>query len=261
MPERDATENAPDYAHAEIGFVCALPMELAPLLDRCERVRKYTGGPFVFKGGRYHGARIVVVQSGPGFANARRATHALIDAHTPQWVLSSGYCGALREGMQIGEIVIANSLADTHGQVLEIDVKMQSQRGLHIGRLLTADHIIKTVAEKKQLAEQFDAIAVDMESLAVAQVCQETKTKFMCIRGISDDLSADLPDEIMSLLGATGTQRLGAVVGAVWKRPGSVKEMWQLRENAGQAADHLAPFLTGVIKQLVPTDNQDTNNA
>ena len=252
-PQQEPRDNSPDYAHAEIGFVCALPMELAPLLDRCDRVRKYIGGKFVFKGGCFDGIRIVVVQSGPGFANARRATQALIDAHTPQWILSSGYCGALTEGMRISEIVIANAVADTHGQELEIDIKMPPQEGLHVGRMLTADHIIKTVAEKKELAEKHNAIAVDMESLAVTQICHNTKTKFMCIRGISDDLSADLPEEVMSLLGATGSQRLGAAIGAIWNRPGSVKEMWQLRENAGQAADHLANFLTGVIKQLAST--------
>ena len=72
----------------------------------------------------------------------------------------------------------------------------------------------------------------------------------MSVRTISDDMSADLPPEVLSVLGSTGTLRLGAALGAVWKRPGSVKDMWNLREKASLAADRLASFLDGVVRQL-----------
>ena len=36
-----------DLAHADIGIVCALPIEMAAFLERCNRVRKYTGGEFM----------------------------------------------------------------------------------------------------------------------------------------------------------------------------------------------------------------------
>lgn len=241
-----------DTSHADIGIVCALPMEIAPLLERCRRVAKYTGGEFTFRGGRYDEIRLAVVQCGMGFARARRATQALLDAHTPPWVLSCGFSGALRPGMALGHIVMANAICDTHGQELAVDVNMAADpgRGLHVGRILTADEIIRTVAEKQALAERFDALAVDMESLAVAQVCRERQVPFLAVRVISDDLSADLPPEILSLLASSGTMRLGAALGSLWKRPGSAKEMWRLREHARQAAEQLATFLDGVLTQL-----------
>ena len=105
-------------------------------------------------------------------------------------------------------------------------------------------------AEKRALAETHGAIAVDMESLAVAQVCGDTGIRFLSIRVISDDLSADLPPEVLSVVGSTGTLRLGAALGSVWKRPGSVKDMWGLREKAVKAADQLASFLDGIVTQL-----------
>jgi hypothetical protein len=61
-----------DAAHADVGIVCALAREMAPLLERCEKVRKYTGGSFTFRGGRYDQVRLAVVESGLGFARARR---------------------------------------------------------------------------------------------------------------------------------------------------------------------------------------------
>ena len=44
----------------------------------------------------------------------------LIDAHTPDWVLSVGFSGAL-PGNEIGDLVMANSIVDTHGNELTVD--------------------------------------------------------------------------------------------------------------------------------------------
>src|SRR5262249_17369797 len=100
------------------------------------------------------------------------------------------------------------------------------------------------------LAERFAALAVDMESLAVAQICRQAKIRFLAVRVISDDLTADLPTEIISVVGSSGTVRLGAAVGAIFKRPGAVKDLWRLREQATGAAERLAKFLEGVVAQL-----------
>ena len=250
MPKPSAA--SADHTHADIGIVCALPIEIAAFLDRCQHVKKYTGGDFQFRGGFYDGIRIAVVESGMGFARARRATRALVDGHSPRWLLSCGFAGALRPDIPIGSIVVADSIVDQHEQSLQIDLHMPADptRGLFVGRLLRADELVRTVDQKKQLAEQYAALAVDLESLAVAQVARENKTRFLAVRVISDDLSADLPPEILSVVGATGGVRLGAAIGALWKRPSAAKDMWHMREQAQSAATRLATFLDGVVIQL-----------
>ena len=256
----DSQSAAADFAHAEIGIVCALPIELGAFLDRCQKVKKYSGGDFVFRGGFYDGIRIAVVESGMGFARARRATQALIEGHTPRWLLSCGFAGALCENMPVGSILVADSVVDQHGQSLQIDLHMPADpaRGLFVGRLLTADDIVRTVDRKRELAEQHSALAVDQESLAVAQVARDRKTRFLAVRVISDDLSADLPAEILSIVGATGSVRFGAAVGALWKRPSAAKDMWRLREQAQAAATKLATFLDGVVVQLHAATKAET---
>ena len=250
MPETQAA--SADFAHADIGIVCALPIELGMFLDRCQKVKKYTGGDFVFRGGFYDGIRIAVVESGMGFARARRATQALLEGHSPRWLLSCGFAGALQENIPVGSILVADSIVDQHGQSLQIDLHMPADpnHGLFVGRLLTADDIVRTVDRKRQLAEQHSALAVDQESLAVAQIARERKTRFLAVRVISDDLSSDLPPEILSIVGATGNVRFGAAIGALWKRPAAAKDMWRLREQAQAAATRLATFLDGVVVQL-----------
>jgi len=192
MPD---AEQKPDFTHAHIGIVHATAMEVAPFLDRCERVRKYSGGDLIFRGGLLGEIRIAFAQSGMGPGRATRATKALIDGHSPGWVISAGFSGALQENMKVGDIVVGNSIVDPAGTELAIDLKMESNpaTGLYVGRLLMVDRIVRTVADKKALAEQHAALAVDMESLAVAQVCRESKIRFLAVRAISDDLSADLP--------------------------------------------------------------------
>lgn len=249
------TPPAADTAHADIGIVCALKLELAEYLDSCDRVRKYAGGEFTFRGG-FTGPdwdiRVVIVEAGTGPERAARATRALIDAHTPTWVLSAGFSGALHPDLQRGDIVVANSIVDTAGEELQVDVKMtpDPERGWHVGRILMASEIVRTVAEKRRFAEQSDALAVDLESLAVARVCEQTGTRLMAVRAISDDLSDDLPPEVMSVFGGTGSLRAGAIAGALWKRPSSAKDMWRLRENAQHASERLARFLNVVVPSL-----------
>lgn len=241
-----------DYRHADIAIAAALPIELSDFLSRCVRVNKYTGGDFVFRGGKYDGIRIATVESGLGYARARRAATALVETHTPKWLLSCGFAGALQDGMQVGNIVMVNSIVDQHGHEMNFDLKVAANEagGLYVGRLLTADQMIRTVVEKKALAEKHAAIAIDMETLAVAQVAKEHKIGFMAIRVISDDLSADLPPEVLSVVGDTGAVRVGAVLSSFVKRPGSVKDMWHLRQSAQHAAKNLAVFLDGVVHQL-----------
>ncbi|MBL6705764.1 MAG: 5'-methylthioadenosine nucleosidase [Planctomycetaceae bacterium] len=246
------TSNETDNTRADIGIVSALPIELGQFMDRCERVKHYKGGDLTFRGGRYDGIRIVVAESGMGYARARKATQAMIDAHAPKWILSSGFAGALLPTMKLGEIVMANEIVDQHGQQISINLTLASDEanGLYVGRILTADEMVRTVEEKKQLHEKHEAIAVDMESLAVAQVAAETKTGFMAVRVISDDMSADLPSEILSVIGDTGAVRVGAALTSLFKRPESLKDMLHLRTNALAAAKSLATFLDGVVHQL-----------
>jgi len=165
--------------------------------------------------------------------------------------------------MHIGDRIVANQICLESGEALNIDIGMSSdpQQGLHVGGLLTVDRMVRTVEEKKNLNLQTQAVAVDMESFAVASVCRQTETRFIAVRTISDDLSVDLPKEALSLVGETGAVRLGALVGSLFKRPGCIKDLWRLREQSIEAADRLADFLGGVVKQLPTSRSQHASDS
>ncbi len=258
-PRESDAEPEANRAQADVGIVAALKLELNPLASRLDRLKKYTGGDFTFRGGFLRDIRIATVESGAGRKRAERATHALLDAHQPEWLLSVGFAGALNDTLRVGDIVVANRIvpsqapAGTEEAGLKINIKMPADeaRGVYVGRLVTAPHIVQTIAEKRELATRTGAMAVDMESLAVAEVCRDRKVKFIAVRVISDDCSADLPSEVLSVLGGTGSIRAGAIVGALWKRPSSYQDLWRLRQNATRAGERLALFLSSMLRQMV----------
>ena len=147
---------------------------------------------------------------------------------------------------------MANAITDTHGHDMRLDFSPPKQLppGVHAGRLVVVDELVRTTEEKAALSEAHDALAVDLESLAVAQVCRDRGVGFMAVRVISDDLETDLPPEIHSVLAATPGRRVGAALGSLFKRPGSYKDLLKLREQARFAAERLAQFLDGVIEHL-----------
>jgi len=142
------------------------------------------------------------------------------------------------------------ALYDTMARAKRPFVPADPKRGIHIGRLLTSDTIVRLVRDKLALGERYGALAVDMETLAVAQVCREGGVRFLSVRVISDDVSSDLPPEVLSLVGPTGSTRFGAALGAIFRRPDSVRDMWHLRKAAHFAAGRLATFLDGIVTQL-----------
>jgi adenosylhomocysteine nucleosidase len=200
--------------------------------------------------------RVAVVEAGEGAERASQATLDAIALHRPQWVVSAGFAGALRAELRRGHIVMADEVMNAAGERLSIGLHMdratiESTRGLHVGRLLTVDRLIRSKAEREQLGEAHAALACDMETIAIAQACQQEHVRFLTVRIITEGLNDELPKEIERLLDQkTVAAKLGAATGALFGRPSSIKDMWKLKEDALKATDRLARFLAGVIEQL-----------
>lgn len=246
-------EDITDLPEQTVGIVCALHLEVAPLIDKLNPIRTQTGNGLKYYECHWGSLRVVIVEGGVGYKRAKVATHALIDAIQPSWILSVGLSGALVEEVKLSDVVLANALILQNG-LHEIRQRFeypgQPEHGLHVGKLCTSDHIVHTCEEKRELHERTEAIAVDMESHSVATVCKERDIQFMAIRAISDDLSADLPKEVLAIFGPKGTIRTGALVGTILKRPSSVKDLWKIRENAVKAAENLANTTLDWLPQL-----------
>ena len=86
----------------------------------------------------------------------------------------------------------------------------------------------------------------------MAEVCRRRAVAFSSIRVINDTADEALPRDVEHLLAQrTGAARLGAALGAVWRRPASAKDMYQLRERALIASQRLAKFLGASQLRLI----------
>ncbi len=244
------SRRAPAPDPADIGIVAALPIEVAPLKDRLSDVRKYSVGRFKVVEGDCGGMIVALIVTGPGRSAARQGTELLLAGHRPRWIISTGFAGALIPDLDRHTILVANEVTDLEGRGLSIDVEMTDNGPYRKGRLLTVDQIIRTAAEKAVLHDRTGAIAVDMETTAIAHVCAQRGVRFLSIRIISDTASEELPPEVLTILGPTGSYRLGAAAGAIWKRPSSLKDLWALREHATEAARRLSLALPNFLMQL-----------
>ena len=65
--------------------------------------------------GKWGQQNIVLVQSGVGQQRAADATHQVIDRFQPQALISMGYAGAVQPELNVGDLVIADSIQDENG--------------------------------------------------------------------------------------------------------------------------------------------------
>ncbi len=234
----------------------ALPLESGGLVDMMADVVTTQCATFVERSGKLSGRRVVVCESGVGRQAAAQATEDVIKVFHPQWIVSAGFAGALLPEMRRGHILMASSVVDEHKHPLEVGFKIdpeavQATASLHVGSLLTVDRLIRDRQEKEQLAREYQAAACDMETIGVAQACRRRQVRFLSVRVISDELDDHLSREVEHLLDQTTlAAKLGAATRAVFHRPRSIKDMWNLRETALRASDRLAKYLMGVVPQL-----------
>jgi adenosylhomocysteine nucleosidase len=233
----------------DLGVVFALAQESGCFLDMLNQVRVTRGDGFTARWGRYREQDIVLFESGPGTVRAAKAAHALIDAYRPRLVVSSGFAGGLDPQLRRFDLVAADSLVNATGSEITLDPAdlvpwLAEVPNLHCGRLLTFDRIVRLSAKKRQLGEQHQALAVDMESFAVVEVCRARNVPVLAVRAISDAVDDELPKDIGHLLAQkTFAGQLGAAVGSVFRRPGAAKDLFKLHQAALEASSRLASFL------------------
>ena len=196
------------------GIICATETEMKAIINEIKNIRENNVGKIIFFEGKLNNKDIVFVQSGIGKVNAAITATLLIEKYDVDEVIFSGVAGALDKVLKIGDIVIAEDVVqhdfDTgafgykKGQIPQMEVwsfkgdgnlikKVQETSDgeikLHYGRILTGDQFIYKKDEKLDLGREFEALCVDMESGAVAQVCYIMNVKFLIIRSISDSVT------------------------------------------------------------------------
>jgi adenosylhomocysteine nucleosidase len=243
----------------DVGVTFALGEESGGLEDRLAGLVTTKGDGFTIRRGDWQGRRVAIALSGAGRSAAAKATEAVLLGHRPAWVFSAGFCGGLSDKLRRHDILVADRLSDAEGNEIAVDLAriraagLLSAQGVHVGRLLTLDAVVRRPGEKQALGRAHDALGVDLESFAVAEVCRRRGPAFLAIRVVSDAVDDELPREVERLARQKSRAgQFGAALGAILDRPGALKQMLQLKAGALQSSDRLAKFLIRLIEHLVP---------
>jgi len=148
--------------------------------------------------------------SGAGPKNAATASQLLIDRGAER-LISWGCAAALAPQLKPGDLVLPEQLYSESKQQLAIDsgwlihIK-QSLSALkpNSGALAESSVIVAESAEKKKIYQQSKAVALDMESIAVAKIAKQQNMPVMVIRCIADPVDMSLPKAVSYALNKQG---------------------------------------------------------
>ena len=90
---------------------------------------------------------------------------------------------------------------------------------LHTGLLTESSAVLTRPSEKLALAIKTGAMAVDMESAAIAAVAHEAGIPFVAIRAISDRADRTIPQSLLSAIDDFGKAGPSGLLNALARRP------------------------------------------
>jgi adenosylhomocysteine nucleosidase len=195
-----------------IAIVSAMREELQALHEDFlgERVESVAGRDFHLC--TLHGHAALLVLSGIGKVAAATTTALLLDRFDVDAVLFTGVAGGLGARVKVGDVVIGDALLQhdldaspifprwqvplTGKSRFEADAPwsdtlaraaQRSGHAVHRGLIVSGDRFVSTSAESAALRAALpEALAVEMEGAAVAQVCHDFARPFAVMRTISD---------------------------------------------------------------------------
>lgn len=193
-----------------LGIIGPSTEEISPLIDLLGNRQVARRAMLDFHSGDYCGTRVVAVRSGVGKVNAAIAAQCLVDSFGVSHILLSGVAGAMRPGLAVGDIVVANEVtyhdvdpgilteyhpwmpeanfrpdADLLRVCLSSVARISPPGHWYVGRIVTDDPFV-TSSERESIMARLQPLCVDMESAAVAHVCYVNQIPCLVLRSISD---------------------------------------------------------------------------
>jgi nucleoside phosphorylase len=246
--------------------IFSMRRESRPFLREFRSQQRFPGAPCWARFCGPSWLSVLVLEAGVGAPAMERTLAWLLRAPTfngvayrPKVVLSTGFCGALCEGLRVGDVVLATEVVDTEGQAWPVTWPDPGAPGLsgawdpplRRGRLLTVPRVVGSSATKRLLGEQHQALAVDMESACVARACGQSGIPFGCVRAVSDDMGTGLSPAVAALL-TGGRVSLTRALAVLLRSPRSLGEFRRLARNTRWAAEQLGKALGELLTLTLP---------
>jgi len=194
----------------------------------------------------------LIAISGAGPKNAAKASQLLIDQGAER-LISWGCAAALKAELKPGDLVIPETLHSENQEEFSIaspwlshTLKLLSPLCPLTDSLLESSSIVGESSAKKKLHQQSTAIALDMESIAIAKTAAQYNYPALIIRCIADPVNMDLPKAINYALNQHGDVELSKLLWFVLTHPAELPGLIKLGLHFKTAKNKLK----SVAKQL-----------
>jgi len=222
-----------------VAIIAAMPGELKPLVRNWPHS---TRGTVHFWAQRSEEEEWIAACAGAGLDAATRAFAGIEDGGPIDLVLSIGWAGALTADIAAGSAHNCAGVIDTRtGERFRCDA------GAGPLWLATSPRVADDT-EKRRLATTYKASLVDMEAAAIARLAAMRSIPFYCMKGVSDSLSAKLPD-FNPFIDQNGQFLTRKLVLFALPRPWIWPALIQMGENSRKASQNIAERLHELLSE------------
>lgn len=199
--------------HRTVVVLAAMPRELRPLARRL-RLRPAPMGGLP----AWYGDGVVAVAVGVGPDRAGAGAARVLEEVPARRVVVTGVAGALDASLKVGDLVRPATVVDVRSSA----VRTPSTSGARAGLLATVErvHLAGTGPNGGAWALQLPegATAVDMETAAIAAVCEAKGVPWDVVRAVSD-VAGTVTPEVASLLRLDGRADVASAARVLLRNP------------------------------------------
>ncbi len=249
-----------------LGLVVALAAEGRALLGTFGWIR--AGGLTIRRTGLPDGTGLSCARSGVGPERALAAARWLV-AEGATALAVVGVSGGLDPGLRPGDLVVADAVFESGGAPGGNWATDPDRAGLVGGALATEGlpvrrgPVISSIGPvpspqaKGALRDRCAALAVDMESAAVARAAAEGRVPLVVLRAVCDTADQSVPEDFLVSLDDDGTVRPSVLLRRLAGRPALVGDLVRMERGFSAAVTSLrcawhVLLRAGVPARLVP---------
>ena len=204
--------------------------------------------------------QITLVETGIGRARATAAARNIIKTVLPDIVISTGFCGAVKPGLRRGDIVLAERMLvfsnQLHSSAITPDKELldilnpPETTNYHAGTFISVAGMVSKCRIAPLLTAQHQNPVLEMESLAVAEVCDCHSIPYAAIRAVSDAADHDPQPVCSKIFAADMKLSMIKLLGRVVTAPSITRQLLQLHSDAEAAGRSLAEAIEFSLERL-----------
>ena len=218
-----------------IAIIAALEREIAPLVHGWERLNLRSGADV------FIAPSTVATAAGIGATAASVASKALLEELSPSILISVGLAGAVSPSLHVADLILPEKIISAEtGRAFPVTAS-----GSALSGTLLSSPMVLSIAQK-EAAARHNAIAVDMEAAAVAEVAAQAGIPFLAVKAISDEADFEmLPFE--RFVRPDGSFSTASLLAHAALRPHWWPRLLRLSRNSRLASEALCQRLRHLI--------------